>query len=1020
MRKNLLILISLFALASVITYSQDGANWKWQHQTPQGNANRFVKIWDANNWYTMGINGTFMKTTDGGATWAFHHKAGALYTDGSYTSNYDAHFFDLSTGVAVGFRAIVRTTNGGATWDTVYTAVSGTTSRTLYQVYFLNANVGYAVGTSGLCVKTTDAGLTWNAITTGVTTSLYDIWTPNDTLIIIATTSGNTRRSVDGGATWTAVNVGNTSSLYKLEFLNSTTGMVAGSSGKAALTTDAGLTWTNASTGLATTATFYDIDFLSGLAPFKLNEGFEDATFPPTNWQKVSVLGAKEWVRTTTKKLSGDASAFMDYETTGGEDWLITPKVLVASDDSLVFWVSKRFSSSYPPDSLLVKVSSTDSAVANFTTTVYSVEVNSLSSTTWTRVSVSLSSFAGQNVFIAFEHKDTDGNGVYLDDVRIGSFAQMTATYLTGYSMNMYLSTDLGTTWNVYNHLTPTQPWTSTYYATDVMADGTVLTGGAFGLLNKKVGSADATVYTTFQRAGTIYDIWAQSATGKVITVGAPSVTGVYDQFFYSTNGGGTWSISTTTMNQGITASPKHVEIPEPSNEELIKGEIESPTSTATFRSIDMLDANNGWACGTNSAVYKTTNGGVTWDSVATPIPASKSLYKIDFVNANVGWVFSFTTEATGTVWKTTDGGATWTPTILPGSGLATQVYSAHMMTETKGYLVNYVPRPMITTDGGTTWTEQAISDGYTGTMYDIQMVNDSVGFIAAGSGRMYKTTNGGTLWDTIPNLPFKTGTRYALHFINPSVGVVAGSAGTTMKTSDGGVTWELVNTNGGATNYGIYIAQPTSGDTSAVFLGATSSQIFKYSSFIVPVELSSFTSNVNGNSVTLNWSTATEKNNFGFDVERRVIGEEWNKIGFVNGNGTSLKINEYSFTDSKLSVGNYNYRIKQLDFDGTYKYYELSGEIEIGSPEYYSLSQNYPNPFNPTTAINYAIPVDGMVTLTIFNSLGEKIRVLVNEVQQAGHYSINFDATQLTSGLYFYKIEAGNFSSVKKMMLLK
>lgn len=1017
--KLLLIIALVFTCNS--TFAQLGADWQWQHQTPQGNANRYVKMWDANNWYTMGINGTFMKTTNGGTTWAFHHRAGDLFTDGSYTSAYDAHFFNQNTGVAVGYRAIVRTTDGGSNWTTVYTTTS-----TIYQVYFLNANVGYAAGTSGLLVKTTDAGLTWTAVASGVTTALYDVWTPNDTLIVVTTTSGNTRRSTDGGATWTAINVGNSAALYRLEFFNNTTGFAAGSTGKCVYTTDAGLTWSDKSTGLSTSASFYDIDFRSGLAPLKLDEGFENTTFPPTGWQAINVLGTNTWGRSTTYYNTGVASAFINYETSGGDDWLITPKVSITTGDSLVFFLRKQYTTAYPPDSMLIRVSTTDSNVASFTNVLARIDVANLTNSVFVRFAVSLNTFAGQNIFVAFQHFDTDGNGCWLDDVKIGSFAMVNETYLTGYSMNMYKSTDWGTTWTVLTHLAPVsqQPWTSTYYATDLLPDGTILTGGAFGLLNKKVGTADATVYTVFKKAGAIYDVWAQSRTGKVITVGAPSSTGaVYDQFFYSTDGGGTWNISTTTMNKGITSPSQVIEIQEPTEAEQLKGdEMLTPTSLATFRSISMIDANNGWAVGTLSAVYKTTNGGVTWDSVATTIPTGLSLYRVQFINASTGWIFSYTTSATGTVYKTTDGGATWTPTILPGTGLATQVYNAHMLNENVGYLVNYTPRPMKTTDGGATWTEQTISDGYSGVMYDIHMLNENVGFIAAGGGRIYMTTNGGTLWDTIPNLPYKTGTRYGVHFINNSIGYVSGSAGTVLKTTDGGATWTLMNTNGGGTNYAVYCIPSAIGDTSAAFVVASSGQIFKSTFYVIPVELSSMTSSVSGNNVTLNWITATEKNNYGFDIERSADEQNWSVVGFVSGKGTTAMNTEYSFVDSKLAPGTYNYRLKQIDFDGTFKYYSFSESIQIGLPETFELSQNYPNPFNPSTIINYNIPQAGLVTLKVYNVLGKEVATLVNEKKDAGRYNVELNATKLGmgSGVYFYTLESGSFKSTKKMIMIK
>jgi hypothetical protein len=187
-----------------------------------------------------------------------------------------------------------------------------------------------------------------------------------------------------------------------------------------------------------------------------------------------------------------------------------------------------------------------------------------------------------------------------------------------------------------------------------------------------------------------------------------------------------------------------------------------------------------------------------------------------------------------------------------------------------------------------------------------------------------------------------------------------------------------------------------------------------------VPVELASFIASVSGNDVTLSWTTATELNNSGFYVERSTGEDSWNNLGFVEGHGTTTEIQSYTFVDKSLASGIYDYRIKQVDFGGSFKYYDLSQEIEIVLPNTYSLSQNFPNPFNPTTKIKYSVLVDGLVNITIFNMLGEKVANPVNSVHEAGNYELTFNAANLASGMYIYRMESGNYVSVKKMMILK
>jgi len=127
-----------------------------------------------------------------------------------------------------------------------------------------------------------------------------------------------------------------------------------------------------------------------------------------------------------------------------------------------------------------------------------------------------------------------------------------------------------------------------------------------------------------------------------------------------------------------------------------------------------------------------------------------------------------------------------------------------------------------------------------------------------------------------------------------------------------------------------------------------------------------------------------------------------------------------YSYTDRGLTSGNYSYRLKQIDFNGNFEYFNLSNEVNIGVPAAYELSQNYPNPFNPSTSISFNIPTDGIVSLKLFDMSGKEVSTLVNEVKTAGYYSVNFNAANLTSGIYFYELRADNFSAVKKMMLVK
>ena len=204
-----------------------------------------------------------------------------------------------------------------------------------------------------------------------------------------------------------------------------------------------------------------------------------------------------------------------------------------------------------------------------------------------------------------------------------------------------------------------------------------------------------------------------------------------------------------------------------------------------------------------------------------------------------------------------------------------------------------------------------------------------------------------------------------------------------------------------------------------------------------IPVELTSFAANVIDGSVLLNWATATELNNSGFEIQKSPSPTpsqkegaleqfNWQSIGFVNGNGSTTQINNYTHIDLNPSEGKNYYRLKQIDFDGSFEYSKII-EVDFTLPIEFTLKQNYPNPFNPTTTIKYSVPnvtlsgVEGSrVQLKIYDVLGNEISTLINEIKPAGNYEVNFNAFGLSSGVYFYKLQSGSLIETRKMILLR
>jgi hypothetical protein len=186
-----------------------------------------------------------------------------------------------------------------------------------------------------------------------------------------------------------------------------------------------------------------------------------------------------------------------------------------------------------------------------------------------------------------------------------------------------------------------------------------------------------------------------------------------------------------------------------------------------------------------------------------------------------------------------------------------------------------------------------------------------------------------------------------------------------------------------------------------------------------LPVELTSFSANISGSIVSLNWNTATEVNNYGFEVEKQSSINNWSKIGFVEGNGTTNAPKSYSFLDKSVS-GKISYRLKQIDRDGKFEYSKVIEAEVVAAPKVFGLEQNFPNPFNPSTVINYSITHASNVVLKVYDILGGEVATLVTETKSPGSYSVIFNASALANGVYFYRLNAGQLSDVKRLTVMK
>ena len=481
--------------------------------------------------------------------------------------------------------------------------------------------------------------------------------------------------------------------------------------------------------------------------------------------------------------------------------------------------------------------------------------------------------------------------------------------------------------------------------------------------------------------------------------------------------------------------------------------EVKQNVYNSVLRNVYYSDASTCWAVGFNGLI-KTTDKGETWTSDLE----GYGLLDIYFLNSNVGWVVGLS----GTIFKTTDGGSDWEALDNEFNFHFEKVYFAD---ENNGYIVgnNYFLK---TNDGGVSWTSKQPTDHILQTMF---FINKDTGWIAGNEGVILKTTDAGSTWVYQQMNGTEYGTLTSLFFIDDNTGWASGSGldvngGVILKTTDGGINWNLQHSGYNRFIYSVFFTNSSSGwaagDEGIMFsthnggsdwelqgsgtfadlysVNIESHQnglsvgndgtILKYikdsNSAILPVELESFSVISKGSNIELNWITATEVNNKGFEIERKTD-NTWKTIGFVSGKGTTTNTNKYYFTDDLKNIsgnGSFAYRLKQVDYDGTYKY---SNEVAVqvnSNPVEYSLLQNYPNPFNPSTVIKYSVKENTHVILKIFDMLGREVSTLLDEEKPAGTYTINFNAAGagLSSGTYFYTIKAGNFVKTKKMLLLK
>jgi len=468
---------------------------------------------------------------------------------------------------------------------------------------------------------------------------------------------------------------------------------------------------------------------------------------------------------------------------------------------------------------------------------------------------------------------------------------------------------------------------------------------------------------------------------------------------------------------------------------------------------------------GSGSTIYKSTDKGETFSVAGTNLPGSSAIKCVILDNNNPGTLLvAIEASPNDKIYKTTNDGLNWILTLDDGQmsyyGIPVEQDPSHPDNIYTMINTNFKK----STDFGSTWTTISSNFGPANAPCDIEVFPDTSIILIGDNGTgIFKSTDYGLTWS---QKYYTSGEIPTVSVDNTHPGVAWATkwsgGGGLLRSSDYGENWTLQSTFNGISMWGVNV-QPSDGNVviansystspgswrtvnggiswtpisipsqgyqvvsvdSMTQFAAQGNGFYKLDApWFVPVELTSFTAQVVDNDVILNWSTATEINNQGFDVEYSLDNNNFTKIGFVPGFGTTTEMKSYSYTISEVQSGVQYYRIKQIDFDGTSTIYN-SVEVTGSMPKAFILNQNYPNPFNPSTTISFSLPVEANVNIKVFNMIGQEVAKITERNFEAGTHNLQFNATELSSGTYIYKLEANgvngaNFTSTKKMIILK
>ncbi|MDD5360909.1 MAG: T9SS type A sorting domain-containing protein [Ignavibacteria bacterium] len=450
-------------------------------------------------------------------------------------------------------------------------------------------------------------------------------------------------------------------------------------------------------------------------------------------------------------------------------------------------------------------------------------------------------------------------------------------------------------------------------------------------------------------------------------------------------------------------------------------------------------EGNNDGGLLKGAKVWKTTDNGLNWTNIVNLGTKNGFINFILFSNSNpsFGVIQSDPESNNGgdfKLWKTTNGGLNWTSFSAPDAKSTGYQNSGFVIDANFfGFGLYDSSKIEITRNGGLNWSIINIPCLEKTGISSISFSNNKLNGIAASrvtESTVARTTNGGLTWfsqSISANKNTISGTGFVKYIPGTSsiYLMVSNSTGTvSYKSIDNGETWEILSVPSQIKDINDLAVYYSGSGNAGAFAGSSSTVPIKLiDPTPLPVKLQSFSYSVSGQDVNLNWVTSSEVNNNGFEIERENDGN-WLKIGFVKGIGNSNQQNSYKFSDKKVGSGKFSYRIKQIDYNGNYEYFNLNGQVAIGTPAQFKLSQNYPNPFNPVTKIDFELSQDASVSIKVYDMTGREVSGIFEGTKTAGYYTVQFDGSKLCSGIYYYSLIANSNGIetviTKKMNLIK